>query len=103
MAYLAYWHPKEYERLERQAYGAQKTFEASIETSPFVLQCWLVSADYLIKCVATDLCHMHLQKLLAGFAAMPDVRNVKSLMALRAVKDAPLQVLTPVRGKSGGN
>jgi DNA-binding Lrp family transcriptional regulator len=81
--------------LEIQTESALAKFEAHLKGIPFVLESWLISGqiDYLIKCVAFDLDHMRTQ--LNNFAAVENVRKVKSLFVLREIKDAilPIKVL----------
>ena len=47
-------------------------------------------ADFLLKCVAPSVEGMHQQLL--QFAAMPEVRNIRSLPVLGVAKDAPLPI-----------
>jgi hypothetical protein len=59
---------------------------------PLVLQSWRISgeADFLLKCVAPDVEGMHRQ--VRQFAAMPEVRTIRSLPVLGVAKDAPLPI-----------
>ena len=79
-------------QLERQAQATLQAFESTIAAAPFVQQCWQISGDtdYLLKCIAPDLEAMHQQIL--GFAAMPNVRNIKSFVVLSTLKDGPLPI-----------
>ena len=77
-------------QLTSQAKATLDAFEASIAALPLVLQSWRLSgeADYLLKCIAPDVEGMHQQLRL--FAAMPEVKTIRSLPVLGVAKDAPL-------------
>jgi DNA-binding Lrp family transcriptional regulator len=77
-------------QLKSQARTAVQAFEASIAALPHVQQCWQLSgdADFLIKCLAANVEAMHQQLL--QFAAMPEVRTIRSYPVLGLSKDAPL-------------
>ena len=79
-------------QLTSQAKPTLEAFEASVAALPLVLQSWRLSgeADYLLKCVAADVEGMHQQ--LRRFAAMPEVRTIRSLPVLGVSKDAPLPI-----------
>ena len=79
-------------QLTSQAQPTIQAFEASIAALPLVLQSWRLSgeADFLLKCVAPDVEGMHQQ--LRQFAAMPEVRTIRSLPVLGVAKDAPLPI-----------
>jgi DNA-binding Lrp family transcriptional regulator len=79
-------------QLASQSRATLEAFEASIAALPLVLESWRLSgeADYLLKCVASDVEGMHQQLL--QFAAMPEVRTIRSLPVLGVAKDAPLPV-----------
>jgi len=79
-------------QLTSQAKATLDAFEASITALPLVLQSWRISgeADFLLKCVASDVEGMHQQ--LRQFAAMPEVRTIRSLPVLGVAKDAPLPI-----------
>jgi DNA-binding Lrp family transcriptional regulator len=79
-------------QLASQSKATLEAFEASIAALPRVLESWRLSgeADYLLKCVAPDVEGMHQQLL--QFAAMPEVRTIRSLPVLGVAKDAPLPV-----------
>lgn len=76
--------------LTSQAEGQLTAFETAVQQLPHVRECWLVSggADYVLKCVARSVSDF--EALLLQFAALPNVRNVKSMLGLRNTKDAPL-------------
>jgi DNA-binding Lrp family transcriptional regulator len=67
-------------------------FEAAIAALPLVQQCWRISgdADFLLKCVAASVEEMSRQLRL--FAAMPDVRTIRSFPVLGVSKDALLPI-----------
>jgi len=79
-------------QLASQAKPTLEAFEASIAALPLVLQSWRLSgeADFLLKCVAPDVEGMHQQ--LRQFAAMPEVRTIRSFPVLGIAKDAPLPI-----------
>ena len=79
-------------QLASQAKATLEAFEASIAASPLVLQSWRLSgeADFLLKCVAPDVEGMHRQ--VRQFAAMPEVRTIRSMPVLGVAKDAPLPI-----------
>ena len=79
-------------QLASQSKATLEAFEASIAALPLVLESWRLSgeADYLLKCVAPDVEGMHQQLL--QFAALPEVRTIRSLPVLGVAKDAPLPV-----------
>jgi len=55
-----------------------------------VRECWMLSGevDFILKCVAPDL--NTFQNFVAELTAVPQVRNVKTSLALRNCKDAAL-------------
>jgi DNA-binding Lrp family transcriptional regulator len=77
-------------QLASQARATLQAFEVSIAALPLVQQSWRISgeADYLLKCVAASVEGMHQQLL--KFAAMPEVRNIRSFPVLGVSKDGPL-------------
>jgi DNA-binding Lrp family transcriptional regulator len=79
-------------QLASQAKATLDAFEASIAALPLVLQSWRISgeADFLLKCIAPDVEGMHRQLL--QFAAMPEVRTIRSLPVLGVAKDVPLPI-----------
>jgi DNA-binding Lrp family transcriptional regulator len=81
-------------QLHSQQDKSLRDFEQSIDALPNVLQCWLLSGetDYLVRCAVPSFADM--QALIARFAAMPNVRNVKSFLSLRTTKDAPLPLVS---------
>ncbi len=79
-------------QLRSQAQATLQAFETSIAALPRVLQSWRISgdADYLLKYVARSVEDMHQQLL--QFAAMPEVRNIRSFPVLGIAKDEPLPI-----------
>jgi DNA-binding Lrp family transcriptional regulator len=79
-------------QLTSQAKATLEAFEASIAALPLILQSWRISgeADFLLKCIAPDVEGMHRQ--LRQFAAMPEVRTIRSSPVLGVSKDAPLPI-----------
>jgi len=79
-------------QLGSQAQPVLEAFEISIATIPRIQQCWRISGntDYLLKCVAPSVDSMRQQLL--HFAAMPNVKNVRSFPVLGVAKDVPLPV-----------
>jgi DNA-binding Lrp family transcriptional regulator len=77
-------------QLGSQAQPMLEAFEASIAAIPRIQQCWRISGDtdYLLRCVAPSVDSMH--KQLLHFAAMPNVKNVRSFPVLGVAKDIPL-------------
>jgi DNA-binding Lrp family transcriptional regulator len=77
-------------QLQSQSHATVQAFENAITAMPLVQQCWELSgeADFLLKCVAVSVEGMHQQ--MRQFAAMPTVRNIRSLPVLGVAKDAPL-------------
>lgn len=77
-------------QLGSQAQPMLEAFEGSIAAIPRIQQCWRISGDtdYLLKCVAPSVESM--RKQLLHFAAMPNVKNVRSFPVLGVAKDIPL-------------
>lgn len=77
-------------QLVSQAQPVLEAFETSIAAVPRIQQCWRISGDtdYLLKCVAPSVENMRAQLL--HFAAMPNVKNVRSFPVLGVAKDVPL-------------
>jgi DNA-binding Lrp family transcriptional regulator len=86
--------------LSSQAEADLKRFEEFVRGQPLVRECWMLSGeiDFILKCVAPDL--KTFQDFVAELTAAPHVRNVKTSLALRNSKDAPLvpmENLTAIR------
>lgn len=79
-------------QLSSQNQAALAAFEDAIDALPLVQQCWRISgdADFLLKCVAASVEEMSRQ--LRQFAAMADVRTIRSFPVLGVSKDALLPV-----------
>jgi DNA-binding Lrp family transcriptional regulator len=79
-------------QLASQNQAALAAFEAAIAALPLVQQCWRISgeADFLLKCIAPSVEEMVRQ--LRVFAAMPDVRTIRSFPVLGVSKDALLPI-----------
>lgn len=79
-------------QLQSQAQATLQAFERSIAAMPLVQQSWRISgdADYLLRCVARNVDGMHRQLL--QFAALPEVRNIRTFPVLGVAKDAPLPI-----------
>ena len=77
-------------QLGSQAQPVLEAFESSIAAIPRIQQCWRISGDtdYLLKCVAPSVESMRQQLL--HFAAMPNVKNLRSFPVLGVAKDVPL-------------
>jgi DNA-binding Lrp family transcriptional regulator len=77
-------------QVEQQTEQELAAFGARVSGWKAVRECWTLSGetDFLLKCVAPDL--EAFQSVVAELTATPNVRNVRSSLALKAVKDAPL-------------
>jgi len=84
-------------QLTSQAKPTLEAFEAAIAALPLIQQSWRLSgeADFLLKCLAPSVEGMHQQ--LRQFAAMPEVRTIRTFPVLGISKDAPL----PIPGLAG--
>ena len=89
-------------QLGSQAQPVLEAFEGSIAAIPRIQQCWRISGDtdYLLRCVAPSVESMRQQLL--HFAAMPNVRNVRSFPVLGVAKDVPLPVQEIVAAAPAG-
>ena len=65
-------------------------FQARVRDWPAVRECWTLSgdADFILKCVAPSLSGF--QAVVSELTALPNVRNVRTALALDVVKDEPL-------------
>ena len=65
-------------------------FQERIRNWPAVRECWTLSGDidFSLKCVTPDL--KAFQDFVAELTAMPNVRNVRTALALDRVKDEPI-------------
>lgn len=91
-------------QLGSQAQPVLEAFETSIAAVPRIQQGWRISGDtdYLLKCVAPSVESMRQQLL--HFAAMPNVKNVRSFPVLGVAKDVPLPVqeIAAATGQAAG-
>jgi DNA-binding Lrp family transcriptional regulator len=76
--------------LASQAESDLAAFQVQISDWPSVRECWTLSGDidFLMKCVTKDL--PSLQAFVTELTAMPNVRNVRTALALGKVKDEGL-------------
>lgn len=76
--------------LASQAEGDLAAFQARVAGWPNVRECWTLSGDidFLMKCVTVDL--PSLQAFVSELTATPNVRNVRTALALGKVKDEGL-------------
>ncbi len=76
--------------LASQADADLKIFEDHIRAWPIVRECWTLSGDidFMLKCVAPDLAAF--QAFVRELTAVPNVRNVRTALAIEQVKDAPI-------------
>ena len=77
-------------QLKSQTRTAVQAFEATIAALPHVQQCSQISgdADFMLRCLAPNVEAMHRQLL--QFAAIPEVRTIRTYPVLGLSKDAPL-------------
>jgi DNA-binding Lrp family transcriptional regulator len=77
-------------QLEQQTEAELAGFEARVAAWKFARECWTLSGetDFMLKCIAPDL--EAFQSVVAELTATPNVRNVRSSLALKAVKDEAL-------------
>lgn len=77
-------------QLDQQTDAELSAFGARAAKWQAVRECWTLSGetDFLMKCVAPDL--QAFQAFVSELTATPNVRNVRSSLALRAVKDEAL-------------
>lgn len=83
--------------LASQAESDLAAFEKRVQAWPLVRECHMLSGemDFILKCVAPDLATF--QSFVAELTSAPNVRNVKTSLALKRSKDAanvPLQDAT---------
>lgn len=77
-------------QLDQQTGAELAAFAARVCEWRPVRECWTVSGetDFILKCVAPDLDAF--QGFVAELTATPNVRNVRSSLAMKAVKDEAL-------------
>ena len=73
--------------LASQAEADLAAFQRAVAEWPAVRECWTLSGDddFLMKCVTPDL--PALQTFIGEITATPNVRNVRTALALSKVKD----------------
>ncbi len=76
--------------LSSQAERDLAAFEARIKAWPAVRECWTLSGeiDFILKCVAPDMPAFN--QLVNELTALPNVRNVRTALALDRIKDEPV-------------
>jgi DNA-binding Lrp family transcriptional regulator len=81
-------------QLESQSEAELAAFETRMREWRAIRECWRLSGqtDFLLKCVATDLDAF--QAVVADLTATPNVRSVRSSLALKAVKDDALAAMS---------
>lgn len=79
--------------LASQAESDLQAFEAQVRGWDIVRECWTLSGDidFILKCVAPSLAAFH--AFVNELTATPNVRNVRTSLALDKVKDAPIAPL----------
>jgi DNA-binding Lrp family transcriptional regulator len=84
--------------LTSQAEPDLAAFEAFVREQPLVRECFMLSGevDFILKCVASDL--KTFQAFVTELTGAPHVRNVKTSLALRVSKDAPI---VPMESRGG--
>jgi DNA-binding Lrp family transcriptional regulator len=81
VAFFAFVH------LASQAERDLAAFKAHIGANPMVRECWTLSGDmdFVLNCTAKDT--RAFQAFVADITALPNVRNVRTALALEQVKD----------------
>lgn len=81
VAFFAFVH------LASQAGPDLDVFSAHVRAMPMVRECWTLSGDmdFMLKCVAPDM--KAFQGFVTEMTALPNVRNVRTALALEQVKD----------------
>ncbi len=76
--------------LASQAEADLAAFQKRIREWPAVRECWTLSGDidFILKCVAADLSAF--QALVGELTGLPNVRTIRTAVALDQVKDAPI-------------
>ncbi|MFE1601661.1 Lrp/AsnC family transcriptional regulator [Methylobacterium sp. ID0610] len=80
-------------QLAAQGQAEIAAFAAEMRTWPAVREAWTLSGetDFLLKCVARNL--PDFQRLVADLTALPNVRSVRTALALDQIKDEPVAPL----------
>lgn len=81
--------------LDSQAEKDLAAFETHVRDWPPVRQCWTLSGDidFILMCVVPDLAAF--QTFVSELTALPNVKNVRTALALDQSKDEPLLPLLP--------
>jgi DNA-binding Lrp family transcriptional regulator len=76
--------------LERQSDVELNRFAERMTSWKVVRECWAVSGeiDFMLKCVTPDLSSF--QAFVRELTAMPNVRSVRTALAIDSIKDEPL-------------
>jgi DNA-binding Lrp family transcriptional regulator len=76
--------------LSSQAEADLAAFQERMRDWPAVRECWTLSGDidFVLKCVTPD--PRTFQALVADLTALPNVRTIRTAMALDRVKDEPI-------------
>jgi DNA-binding Lrp family transcriptional regulator len=76
--------------LASQAESDLSGFQERMRDWPAVRECWTLSGDidFVLKCVTPDL--RTFQALVADLTALPNVRTIRTAVALDRVKDEPI-------------
>lgn len=77
-------------QLSSQSQTDLNAFMERIADWPTVRECWVLSGeiDFILKCVATNMTAF--QQFVGELTALPNVRNVRTALALDVAKDEPL-------------
>lgn len=76
--------------LASQAEKDLAAFQKRIMTMPAVRECWTLSGeiDFMLKCVTPDVASF--QAFVSELTGLPNVKNVRTALALDRVKDEPI-------------
>lgn len=82
-----------------QADQALSAFEKYVQAHPLVRKCWMLSGevDFVLKCIAPNI--KSLQSFVSELTAAPGVKQVRTALSLRALKDlqaVPIELLQNV-------
>ncbi|AWN53048.1 Lrp/AsnC family transcriptional regulator [Methylobacterium sp. 17Sr1-1] len=80
-------------QLAAQGQAELAAFAAEMRDWPMVRECWTLSGetDFLLKCVAPNLGAF--QQLVGHLTGLPNVRTVRTALALDQIKDEPIAPL----------
>ncbi len=84
-------------QLAAQGQAELAAFAAQMRDWPMVRECWTLSGetDFLLKCVAPNLGAF--QQLVGHLTGLPNVRTVRTALALDQIKDEPIAPLDGAR------